>query len=121
MATATERQRLRDDIGANSSALSDSDADEIFVEAGETYTDTASATVYTRVIAIRRLLASASRLTSYKQNESSESLSDVFKHLQELLKHWSGEVDEAIRANSGAARFGSVRRKPVRVREYPES
>lgn len=120
MATSAA-DRLRRDVGANSTALSDGDADDLFDEAGETYSDTASAYAYARVLAIRGLLASSAKLTSYKQNESSESLSDVFKHLQELLKHWSGEVDEAIRANSGAARFGSVRRKPARVREYPES
>lgn len=121
MATATERERLRQDVGANSTALSDADADEIYTEAAETYTDSATINAYTRTIAIRRLLASSARLTSYKQNESTENLSDVFKHLKELLKLWEGKTTDAVAAGgSGAARFGSVRRKPATVREYPE-
>lgn len=121
MATATERERLRQDVGANSTALSDADADDIYAEAAEMYTDSATINAYTRTIAIRRLLASSARLTSYKQNESSENLSDIFKHLKELLKVWEDKTTDAVAAGgSGAARFGSVRRKPARIKEYPE-
>jgi hypothetical protein len=121
MATAAQRERLRRDTGSNSSALSDGDADDLYDEAGELYTDDASIAAYARVLALQGILASSAKLTSYKQNESSESLSDVFKHLRELLSYWQGELDTAVRGASGAARFGSVRRKPARVREYPES
>lgn len=122
MATDAQlRDRLRRDVGANSTALSDADADALFEEAGETYSDTASAYAYARVLALQGILASSAKLTSYKQNESSESLSDVFKHLKELLKVWEDKTTDAVAAGgSGAARFGSVRRKPAAVREYPE-
>ncbi len=122
MATATERSRLRRDVGADVSSLEDAAIDAIFVEAGERYTDTATATAYTRVLAIQGILASSAKLTSYKQNESSENLSDVFKHLRDLLAIWEAKTDDAIAAaagSSGAARFGGVRRKPATIKEYP--
>jgi pyrroline-5-carboxylate reductase len=76
------------------------------------------------VLTIQSLLASSARLATYRQNESSENLSDIFKHLKELLKVWEEKTDDAITAaagSSGAARFGSVRRKPATIREYPGS
>jgi len=121
VATEAEQARLRRDVGASEAALSDDDADDLFEEAGERYTDTATIAAYTRVLAIQGVLASSAKLTTYRQNESTENLSDVFKHLKELLKVWEDKVDDAVAAaGSGAARFGSVRRKPVKVREYPE-
>ena len=121
MATETERTRLRSDIGATVTSLSDDDADAIFTEAGEKYTDADSITAYTRVLAIRRLLASSAKLTDYTQNQSQEKQSQVFDHLQKLLAFWRGELDTAVSAAStvGAARFGGMRRKPKKVKEYP--
>lgn len=121
MATTTQRNRLRNDIGADEATLSDTEADAIFTEAGESYTDVPAQTAYTRVIAIRRLLASAAKLTTYQQNQSSEKLSDVFTHLKQLLAFWQGQVDTAVIASSttSTARFGGVRSKPSRIKEYP--
>lgn len=120
MAT-TAADRLRRDLGASEAALSDEDAADLFEEAGEKYSDTASAYAYARVLALQGILASAAKLTSYKANESTENLSDVFKHLKELLKLWEDKTTDAVgAAGSGAARFGGIRRKPAAVREYPE-
>lgn len=121
MATDTQRTRLRSDIGATVTSLPDDDADDIFTEAGEKYTDADSITAYTRVLAIRRLFASATKLADYTQNESSEKQSQVFDHLQKLLAFWLGELDAAVSAAStvGAAMFGGVRGKPKRIKEYP--
>lgn len=121
MATATDYQRLRADIGADVTSLPDPDAEAIFVEAGERYADAGGLTAATRVIAIRRLLASSAKLTSYRQNASSENLSDVFKHLRELREFWQGELDGAVKAASasGTARFGRPGRIPSRIKEYP--
>lgn len=121
MATETEIARLRSDIGANSTSLPDDDANDIFTEAGEVYTDASSITAYTRVLAIRRLLASSAKLTDYTQNASQEKQSQVFAHLKDLLAYWQGELDTAVSASStnGAAKFGGQRRKPTRIKEYP--
>lgn len=122
MAEELQRNRLRADIGADATTLPDAEADEIFVEAGESYTDAGAIKAATRVIAIRRLLASSAKLTTYRQNNSSENASDVFKHLKDLLSLWQGELDDASAAAStvGAARFGGLRRKPKLIREYPD-
>lgn len=120
MAT-TAAERLRRDLGASVAALSDGDAADLLEEAGEKYSDADTAYAYARVLGLQGLLSSSARLTSYKQNESTESLSDIFKHLKELLKVWEDKTTDAIAATgSGAARFGSVRRKPARIKEYPE-
>lgn len=120
--TQSQIDRLRRDTGSTEASLSDEDIQDIFDEAEEKYTDTATATAYTRVLTIQSLLSGAAKMTSYKQNESSENLSDVFKNLQALLKVWEGKVSDAITdaaGSSGAARFGGLRRKPAKVREYP--
>jgi gas vesicle protein len=122
--TQTQIDRLRRDTGTDETSLPDEDIQDIFDEADEKYTDTATAAAYTRVLTIQSLLASSARLATYRQNESSENLSDIFKHLKELLKVWEEKTDDAITAaagSSGAARFGSVRRKPATIREYPGS
>lgn len=123
MSTALQRSRLRDDIGADSTTLPDAEADAIYVEAGESYSVTASIDAAARVIAIRRLLASSAKLTTYRQNNSSENASDIFSHLQGLLALWQGELDKAIAGGStvGSARFGGMRRKPKVIREYPNA
>jgi len=122
MATDAQlRDRLRRDLGCSSTTLSDADADALLAEAAETYSDTATAHAHARVLGLQGILASAAKLTTYKQNESTENLSDVFKHLKELLKLWEDKTTDAVAAGgSGAARFGSVRRKPARIKEYPE-
>jgi hypothetical protein len=123
MATFSDYQRLRDDVGATEDALPNHMAALIYEEAAEAYTAAGAAqNAQARIIAIRRLLASSARLTTYRQNQSSENQSDVFKHLQELLKFWQGELAAANAANPalGAARFGGTLRKPQRIKAYPD-
>lgn len=120
MATDSERTRLRADIGANEYSLPDEEADDIFTEAGETYTGTAALNAYARVIALRRLLASSAKLTTYKQNQTTENLSDVFGHLKELLAHWQGEVTAATATGQSVVKFGRPRVIPRRIAEFPD-
>lgn len=121
MVSELQRSRLREDIGANETSLPDADADAIYTEAAETHaTAGAAQDALARVIAIRRLLASSAKLTTYRQNASSENASDVFQHLQQLLGLWQGELAAAVRRSAGAARFGSPKRVPPRIREYPD-
>lgn len=120
--TQTQIDRLRRDTGTNETSLPDEDIQDIFDEAGERYTDETTIAAYARVLVIQSLLSSSAKLATYKQNESQENLSDIFKNLQALLKVWEGKVDAAITeaaGSSGAARFGGLRRKPAKVREYP--
>lgn len=120
--TDAQKARLRRDTGTNATSLPDDDIDDIFDEAAETYSDGATAAAYTRVLVLQGILADSAKLVNYRQNESQENMSDVFKHVQALLNVWEEKTDEAATAaasSSGAARFGSVRRKPAKVREYP--
>lgn len=120
--TQAQMDRLWRDTGTTVASLSEADIEDIFTEAGERYTDTATIASYARVLTIQSLLANSAKLASYKQNESSENLSDIFKNLQALLKVWEAKTADAIAAaagSSGAARFGGVRRKPAGVKEYP--
>ena len=120
--TDAQKARLRRDTGTNATSLPDDDIDDIFDEAAETYTDATTAAAYTRVLVLQGILADSAKLVNYRQNESQENMSDVFKHVQALLNVWEEKTDEAATAaasSSGAARFGSVRRKPAKVREYP--
>lgn len=124
MATESQRQRLRLDLGlaaTDTTSLPNATIDDIFTEAGETYTDSASLLAATRVIAIRRLRAAAASAVDYTQNNSTEKASQRFAHLTTLLEEWQGVLDEAIASTRSAARFGRTTRKPARIKEYPGS
>ena len=126
MATATDYQRLRADVGASVDALGDIEAGEIFDEAGESYGATGTIKAETRVIAVQRIMASAAKLTTYRQNNTQENLSDVMKNLKVLLDYWTDQRDAAYAietrtASRGAARFGGKRITPTRVKEYPDA
>lgn len=123
MATATERSRLRLDLGLaadDTTSLPDATIDDIFVEAGESYTDGASLLASTRVIALRRLRAQSASAVDYTQNNTTEKASQRFAHLTKLLDEWQKQLDTAVAgARGSSARFGRTTRKPARIKEYP--
>jgi len=123
VASATEQQRLRMDLGlaaTDTTSLADATIDAIFSEVAESYTDAASLLAATRVIAIRRLRAQAASAVDYQQNNSSEKASQRFAHLGALLSEWQAALDSAVLANSGSSvRTGRTKRKPARIYEYP--
>lgn len=127
MSTITDWDRLRADVGANDTALGNTEAEEIFVEAGEDYTGTGSIKAATRIIAIDRLLASSAKLVDYSQDaagSTSEKMSQVFEHLLKLRKLWQDKLDgavatETLAARRSAARFGRTSRRPARIKEQP--
>lgn len=97
MATEADYVLLREDTGVTEAELSDAEAEAIFVLVEAEHGDNASA-VYAgaRVTYLRRRLAFYSTQASYRQNEESENLSDVFKHLRELLDYWQAKLDDAL-------------------------
>jgi hypothetical protein len=103
MATTPE-QRLQRDVGATEASLSTADATLLLAEAVETYpTRSAAASAYARVLAIQGILASSAKLTSYRQNNSSENQSDIFGHLEKLLKRWEDKTAQAAATADGTA------------------
>jgi hypothetical protein len=121
MATAAQRDRLRRDVDASETVLPDGLADDLFDEAGESYTDAASITAYTRIIFLQSLLASAAKMNDYRQNETEEKAGQIFAKVEKLLELWRGVlVDTVAGASGSAARFGKTKYIPARIREYPD-
>lgn len=123
MATETERQRLRLDLGLaadDTTSLPDATIDDIFDEAGESYTDASSLLAATRIITLRRLRAAAASAVDYTQNNSTEKASQRFAHLTTLLAEWQAKLDEAVAGARGSGVLsGRTTRKPARIKEYP--
>lgn len=120
MATAAQRDRLRRDVDASETTLPDEEADDLFVEAGESYTDAASIAAYTRILFLQSLLASSAKMNDYRQNESEEKAGQIFAKVERLLALWQGNLTAAERLAAGStARFGKTLYKPQRVKEYP--
>lgn len=121
MASAAARDRLRRDVDASITALPDAEADDLFDEAGESYTDAASITAYARILFLQSLLASAAKMNDYKQNESEEKAGQIFAKVQKLLEIWQGNLTSVVNLAAGSvARFGKTKYMPTRIREYPE-
>lgn len=125
MTDSTDYARLRANTGDNSTSLPDAAAEALFVQAAELYS---AGSVYAgvRVLRILELLGGAYKLHDYRQNNSSESASQIFSNLTKALSIWEGKVsaavaEEALAARGSVARFGGTTRKPARVREYPGS
>lgn len=124
MATDTERQRLRMDLGFqpnDTASLSDELADAIFVEAGERYDDPNSIAACTRVISLRRLLMQAANEVDYTKNNTSEKASQRYDHLEKELARWEEilEYAQALSGDGGAVRSGSPTTLPPFISEYP--
>ena len=85
MAELTDDQLtdFRADIGdtGTPSAFSDDELQRLYTRAEESYN-------LAVLMAFRQLLGNTWKFTTYRQNQSSENKSDVFKHLQEMVKHW---------------------------------
>jgi hypothetical protein len=122
MATTTaDFDSLRRDVGATLTSLPDAEAQTIFDQAAVIYSDPACQVAYTRVIALRQLLAQAATLHDYTANNSSEKMGKVFDNYLKLLELWTTALDDATAAQSGGGvRWGSPTRKPSRIQEYPD-
>jgi hypothetical protein len=119
MPTEIQRERLRADLDADESALTDAEIDDAFARATEQYRDNSFAVeASARVIAIGQLLAGASKRADYAQNESSERRSQVFDHLLRLREIYESDLRAAL---DSAVQFGGIRRKPTRIEEYPDA
>jgi len=119
VATQSQADRLRADTNTTTTSLPDASIDDIWTEAGETYSGV-SLTAYTRVIVFRRILAGVIPLNDYRQNESEEKAGQMFAKVEKALKFWQDELAAAVVLGAGsAARFGRTAGIPARVKEYP--
>lgn len=123
MASEAQKAALRADTGTDDTSLSDDEIDTIYEGSEELYTAATSIDAYARVVVFRRLMAQAAPRTSYKQNQSQENLSDLFKHYQSMVAFWQDELAtaEVGAAALGAVRMGRTKRVPSRPKEWPDA
>lgn len=123
MASEAQRAALRADTGTDSTSLGDDEIDTIYTDSEVLYTATTSIDSYARVVVFRRLMAQAAPRTSYKQNQSSENLSDLFTHYQKMVAFWQDELATAeVDAQAlGAVRISQMKRVPTRTKEWPNA
>jgi hypothetical protein len=129
MATGPEYQSLRDDLDVSRKFFPDPSAKRVFDDAEAQYTTVRTIYAGARVIAIRRLLMKAAKLTKYTQNNSQEDPTTIAKALEKLLDIWlaaleqakkddEAEENEVIQGQS-VVRFGKTAIKPARTLEMP--
>jgi hypothetical protein len=125
MATATERIRFRLMVGDNDASnevFGDSEIDSLFTWAAEDYAGNSAAKFAQACLyGIRTLKADAAKQVTYKQNLSTENLSDLFKHLDELQKDFEDDLAEAVTAASGSVRLSATKKRPLREKGVPRS
>lgn len=125
MATDTQRQRLRMDLGFaadDTTSLPDATIDDIYVRVEEKYTDADSIEAATRLLAFDQLLIQAAADVDYTQNENSKKASQRHTHLSKERDKWQKRLDDAIGAARGSGvKSGRTTRKPARIKEYPGS
>jgi hypothetical protein len=123
MATATQRSDLRADFGLadDETVFTNTEVDRLFVRAGERYTATDSIEAYARVLACKQLRGKAANLTDYTQNETTEKLSQIFANLTKMQHDFEVDLAAAERAGSASVRIGALKKKPTRLKDYPDA
>ena len=120
MATIEQRNFFREMVGdtGTPSAFADDEIDGYYAEIALLYPSATTQESGARVIlrAIPILLVNASKLTSYKQNQSSENLDQIFENLKDLYTLWSNilgtelALNASVNAGWGALGGGNPRR-----------
>jgi len=124
MVTALQRNRLRVDVGDRNTppAFSDSEIDDLFLQASESgYTTDLGQAAFARLRAVERLLAGSANMTNYTANQSSESLSDMFAHLKDLRKIYDDDLAKIDTVVGTSVMWGAPRKKPTRLQEWPDA
>ncbi len=124
MATATQRTRLRADLGLadDESVFTDAEVDELFARAGEQYGDPEVVYACARLLGVDQLIArTVPQMTKYRQGESSEDPTPILQGLRGLRALYADALQSAIAASSGSVRIMGLRRKPTRLKEYPDA
>lgn len=102
MSTPADRTRLRRKIGDHQGTVfTDTELDDIFAEASSLYADSDLLFAKAKVIAIEELMTDAAKLVNYRQNHSSEDLSDTFSHLRLLRTVFEQDLVEMVKTKRG--------------------
>lgn len=110
------------DNDASNEVFNGTEIDSLFVWAAEDYAGNSTAKFAQACLyGIRTLKADAAKQVTYKQNLSTENLSDLFKHLDALQKDFEADLEDALKSAVGAVRLGSMKKKPLREKDVPGS
>lgn len=123
-ASSQQINDFRSDIGDNGTTpiFDDPAIQRLYDRATAAYSDQATYEAEMRVLAIRQMLGDAAKLWNYKQNQSTDNMSDVFNHLKDLLKVWQDIRDSAAASTrGGGVAWGSIKKVPSRKYEMPDS
>jgi hypothetical protein len=124
MATTTQRARFRADLGLDDdeSVFTDAEIDDLFIRAGERYSNPEGVYACARLLGVDQLIARmAPLLVSYRQGESSEDPTPILQGLQALRTLYADALQGTASASGGNARIMGLRRKPTRIKEYPDA
>lgn len=127
MAWESEAKKLRRKVGydsENDTALPLEEAGELLDDAALIYTDTASQVTYSAIVYLEEILASAAKMNTYKQNQTTENSSDLFDQVLRLIKYHKDDLASIALGEEraeGTARFGQTYQIPTRWKEYPNS
>lgn len=122
MATASERTWFRLELGLDDdeSVFTDSEIDGIYETAAVDHPGDATLTgALALVIGVRRLKRKTVSLTDYDQGESSEKLSQVFKHLAAVESDIKAEYYRLRAQSQTPMRMGRLKKVPSRQERYP--
>lgn len=118
------RGYIRDDLAGDADSLPDDLLDRNYDRMATPYAGNDDA-IYaaTRLLTARQIVIQAAKLTDYRQGESEEKLSQMAKALEPRLKEFEAELEDAVTAGSdaGGVMWGGLRRKPTRLKEYPDA
>lgn len=118
---ARDYDAVRWDVGESESNLSNAAIDDLYDRAEAKYgVDTAATEAWTRVLVVRNLRAQAAKRVDYRQNQSSENLSDLYKNLKDMEATFLDDLQTALDSATGKVRFGGLKRYIPRLQEYPQ-
>jgi hypothetical protein len=120
-------RRAVHDPGGALPEYTDAEIADAFVQAGETYPSAGETVLFAAAVVygLEWKLAAAAVEVSYKQNESSEDKSDMFKAYATLHKVWKQKLDEAlddeVQTRNVPVAWATLRYTPPRKQDIPGS
>lgn len=100
---------FRADIGDDGSVFTNAELHRLYTRAGSDYTAAV-------VLALRQILMNAAKLHDYSLVSSSESKSQVFKNLHDMLTYWESKAQ-----TSQQVKIVGMRVVPPRVKDEPDA
>lgn len=110
--TAAEIERFRRKVGDDGTVFNTTEINDIFAEAGETYTQSRLIMAQAVVLGVEALLVNSAKLVNYRVNQSSENQSDIFTHLNALHQKYTAEREKLVWTARAGAKVGTPRRMP---------